>query len=73
VWTDPTGRELAYFRARTRFYDHIKRHGVDKIHPNYRVYFGAMLSPAVGDLDGDGRDELLVTDRQRVWVFRAPR
>ncbi|MDP6982712.1 MAG: hypothetical protein QGG05_06460 [Candidatus Latescibacteria bacterium] len=28
-----------------------------------------MHSPAVGDIDGDGHPELLVTDRETVWVF----
>ena len=65
------GRELAYFKARESFHGHIKRHGLDKIHPSYPTYFGAMVSPAFGDLDGDGRDELLITDRQKVWVFPA--
>ena len=64
------GRELAYFKTRESFYEHIKRHGLDKIHPNHPPYFGALLSPSFGDLDSNGLDELLITDRQQVWVFR---
>jgi hypothetical protein len=67
---DPLGRPVARFNARASFADHIRRHGLDKINPEFSAYYGAMLAPAVGDLDGDGREELLVTDRQTVWIFR---
>ena len=40
--------------------------------PGQGRYYGTTHSPAVGDVDGDGCDELLVTDREAVWVFRKP-
>ena len=69
LWVDPTGREWAQFHVRLSFYDRIQQYGLDRL-PGKGVYHGASHSPAIGDLDGDGRDELLVTDRETVWVFR---
>ncbi len=34
------------------------------------VMNGATLTPSIGDIDGDDIDELLVTDRETVWIFR---
>lgn len=72
LWAEPTGRELARFHVRSSFYDRIKRHRLDELPSagEVVVYYGATHSPAVGDLDGDGRDELLVNDRETVWVFK---
>ena len=33
---------------------------------------GVKYYPLVQDLDGDGLDEVLVYDRDRVWLFRSP-
>ena len=69
VWVDPNGVELGRFNVRDSFEDHILRHGLDKVSYDRCTYHGAMHSPAVGDVDGDGRAELLVTDRESVWIF----
>ena len=69
LWVDPHGRELGRFRVRDSFEDHILRHGLDRGSYDRCTYHGAMHSPAVGDIDGDGHPELLVTDRESVWVF----
>ncbi|HCV26469.1 MAG TPA: hypothetical protein DGN59_23715, partial [Candidatus Latescibacteria bacterium] len=69
LWVDPHGRELGRFRVRDSFEDHILRHGLDRVSYDRCTYHGAMHSPAVGDIDGDGHPELLVTDRESVWVF----
>ena len=69
VWVEPTGRELAIFEARRSFADLIARNDFDT-RADRTVYHGAMLSPSIGDIDGDGRDELLLTDRDTVWLFK---
>lgn len=69
MWVSPEGRELARFNARSSFYDRIMEFGLDKL-PGEGHYHGRSHCPAIGDLDGDDRDELLVTDRETVWVFR---
>ena len=73
VWVDALGRELGRLAVRESFYDHIVRHGLDKASYDRATYHGAGHSPAVGDIDGDGEDEVLVTDRETVWVFKRPR
>ncbi len=71
MWVAPTGEELASFKVRSSFYDRIQRHGLDRL-PGRGRYYGTTHSPAIGDVDGDGCDELLVTDRERVWIFERP-
>ena len=71
LWVDPTGKELARLDVRSSFADHIERAGLDP-RSDHAMYHGATLTPSIGDLNGDGRDELLVTDRESVWVFSAP-
>jgi len=36
------------------------------------MYHGATLTPSIGDINGNGVEELLVTNRETVWVFRRP-
>ena len=71
LWVDPTGRELARLKVRENFYDRFQKYGLDTF-PGRGRYFGTCHTAAVGDLDGDGRDEFLITDRERVWVFQQP-
>lgn len=71
LWVDPTGRELARLRARSSFQDRFERFGLERF-PARGRYFGANHAVAIGDLDGDGCEELLVTDRDTVWVFKKP-
>ena len=66
-----TGRELARFRVRENFYDRFQKFGLDTF-PGRGRYFGTSHTAVIGDLDGDGRDELLVTDREKVWIFQRP-
>ena len=69
LWVDPLGKTLARFEVRASFADHLRRFGLDPCSER-AVYHGAALSPSIGDLDHDGADELLITDRQKVWVFK---
>jgi len=69
LWADAFGRELAKFKVRASFYDRIKRYNLDSL-PGQGRYFGRYHTPSIGDLDGDGKEELLITDRETVWVFR---
>jgi hypothetical protein len=71
LWVDPTGRELARFRVRENFYDRFQKFGLDTF-PGRGRYFGTSHTAEIGDLDGDGHDELLVTDRERMWIFQRP-
>ena len=68
-WVEPTGRELARFNVRSSFYDRVQKFGLDKL-PAQGRYYGIVNTPAIGDVDNDGQDELLVTDRESVWVFK---
>jgi hypothetical protein len=72
VWADPTGKDLARFNVRASFHEHFLRHGLDRVNPEYRTYFGGLLASCIGDIDNDGREELLINDREKVWVFRRP-
>ena len=72
VWVDALGNELCRMGLRDSFHDHIVRHGLDKESYDRATYHGAGHSPATGDIDGDGEDELVVTDRESVWVFKKP-
>ena len=72
MWVDALGNELCRLMVRESFHEHIVKHGLDKESYDRATYHGAGHSPAVGDIDGDGEDELLVTDRESVWVFRKP-
>ncbi len=69
LWVDPTGRELGRFDVRASYYDRIQRFGLDQ-YPGKGRYFGTSHVSAIGDVDGDGREELLVTDRETVWLFK---
>lgn len=68
LWVAPDGRELARFDARSSFGDHVRKFGLDRV-PGEGHYHGRSHTPALGDLNGDGRDELLISDRETVWVF----
>ena len=72
IWVDALGNELCRMGLRDSFLDHIVRHGLDKASYDRATYHGAGHSPATGDIDGDGEDELVVTDRESVWVFKKP-
>ena len=71
LWVDPTGRELARLNVRENFHDRFQKFGLED-YPARGRYFGTSHTAASGDLDGDGRDEFLVTDREKVWVFKKP-
>jgi len=71
VWADPQGKDLAEFSVRSSFADLIDRAGLDKCSER-AMYHGATLTPSIGDIDGDGVEELLVTDRETVWAFKKP-
>ena len=71
LWVAPTGEELAQFNVRSSFHDRFQEFGLAEF-PGRGRYFGTNLAAAIGDLDGDGLEELLVTDRDTVWVFRMP-
>lgn len=71
LWVDPTGRELARFKARSSFLDRFQQFGLAD-YPGRGRYFGTNLACTIGDLDGDGCEELLVTDRDQVWIFKQP-
>lgn len=71
LWVDPTGRELARLNVRENFHDRFQKFGLED-YPGRGRYFGTSHTAAIGDLDGDGRDEFLVTDREKVWVFERP-
>jgi len=69
-WMDPTGRVLADLAVRHDFSSHID--ALNDIPQNHWAYHGATLTVAVGDIDGDGQDEVLATDRDTVWAFKKP-
>lgn len=69
---DPLGKDVGRFNVRADFSAHVKKHGLDKIHPEYPAYFGATHYATVADLDSDGREELFINDRETLWIFKAP-
>lgn len=70
VLADPLGNELGRFNVRSDFSDHVRRYGLDKIHPEYPAYLGAGHCAGVGDIDGDGQEEVLISDRTTLSIFR---
>ncbi len=71
LWVDPSGRELARLNVRKNFYDRFQKFGLESFPAGGR-YFGTSHTEAIGDLDGDGSEEVLVSDREKVWIFKKP-
>jgi hypothetical protein len=67
---DPTGAVTAEFAVDTDFSAYVRSHIVDRIRPSWAAYFGATHCETIGDIDDDGQDEVIIRNREKLWIFK---